>query len=164
VQKIVTYTTRPPRPNEEHGKDYHFVSQEEFQELIKQGAFLEHKEVFGNQYGTPLPLIEQALREGKFAVLKIDVQGAMEAMKLRPDALTIFLLPPTQEELERRICSRATDSPASIQRRLAHSKWELQQAPKYQYQIVNREIEGVVKELDQILGGSRRRAKGQGIK
>src|SRR5689334_15018289 len=101
VQRVVAYTTRAPRAGEQNGVDYHFVSRARFDELVEANAFLEHKIVHGNYYATPLADMEAMLNAGKIAVLKIDVQGAMEAMRLRPDALSIFLLPPNVEDLEK---------------------------------------------------------------
>src|SRR4051812_46910447 len=89
VHKVVAYTTRAPRPGEVDAVDYHFITPQRFQDLIEEGAFLEHKHVHGNYYATPLSDMEAMLMEGKIAVLKIDVQGAMEAMKLRPEAMSI---------------------------------------------------------------------------
>ena len=151
VQKVVSYTTRPKRVGEIDGVDYYFVTHEKFQEFLHQGAFLEHKEVYGNFYATPLHEMEQLLEKGQIAVLKIDVQGALEAITLRPDALTIFLLPPSFEELESRIRNRATDSEKEIEKRLSKTSWELSQASTYQYQVVNDTIDQAVSRLETIL-------------
>ena len=101
VERIVARTTRAPREYEVDGIDYVFLSTEKFLELADQGFFLEHKNVFDNYYGTPLGDMERVLNEGRIAVLKIDVQGALSVMPLRPDAITVFILPPSEEELER---------------------------------------------------------------
>jgi len=151
VQRVVAYTTRQPRNGEVDGVDYHFVSRSRFDELIEEGAFLEHKLVHGNCYATPLADMEGMLLAGKIAVLKIDVQGAMEAMRLRPDAVSIFLLPPTEEDLERRIRGRATDSEEVIERRLSDARYELSLADRYASRVVNDDIERVVRELNDLV-------------
>lgn len=148
VVRVVAYTTRAMRPGEIDGIDYHFVTQDEFQARVDRGAFLEHKEVHGNLYATPLEDMERLLAEGKIAVLKIDVQGALTAMELRPDAKSIFLLPPSTEELEARIRGRATDDEATIQKRLENAREELAVADRYQHRVVNRDIDQAVTELE----------------
>lgn len=151
VQRVVAYTTRPMRPGEREGIDYNFVSLERFRDLIAGGAFLEFKEVFGNLYGTPLLDMEEMLGAGKIAVLKIDVQGALTAMKLRPDAVTVFIMPPSLEELDRRIRGRGTDSPEVIERRLRAARDEIALAPEYQHQLVNRDVTELVEQLDALV-------------
>jgi guanylate kinase len=151
VQRVVAYTTRRIRPLETNSVDYNFVSVEKFRELVAAGAFLEHKEVFGNLYATPLHDMEAMLEAGKIAVLKIDVQGAMTAMQLRPDAITIFIMPPSFEELERRIRSRATDSPEVIERRLRVARDEIALASEYQHVLINRDVEVLVDQLVRIV-------------
>jgi guanylate kinase len=151
VQRVVAYTTRPPRHGEQNGVDYNFVTRKRFDDLIAENAFLEHKEVYGNGYATPLADMEAMLIAGKVAVLKIDVQGAMEVMKLRSDALSIFLLPPTTEDLESRIRRRATDTEEEIERRLKDARYELSCAEKYTARVVNDDIERVVRELNDLV-------------
>jgi len=148
VQRVVAYTTRPMRTGEMDGVDYKFVTGEKFRDLISGGAFLEFKEVFGNLYGTPLLEMEEMLGAGRIAVLKIDVQGALTAMKLRPDALTIFIMPPSFEELERRIRSRGTDPAEVIERRLQTARDEMALAPEYQHVLVNRDVVETVETLE----------------
>jgi guanylate kinase len=151
VQRVVAHTTRPMRTGERDGVDYNFVSVEKFRELAEAGAFLEHKEVFGNLYATPLHDMEAMLGAGKVAVLKIDVQGALTAMKLRPDAITVFVMPPSLEELERRIRARATDSPEVIERRLRTARDEIALASEYQHVLVNQDIGVVVDQLARLV-------------
>ena len=151
VQRVVAYTTRQPRNGEVDGTDYHFVSKARFDELVEDGAFLEHKLVHGNCYATPLADMEAMLMAGKIAVLKIDVQGAMEAMRLRPDAISVFLLPPTNQDLERRIRGRGTDSEEVIERRLSDARYELSLADRYTARVVNDDIERVVRELNDLV-------------
>lgn len=151
IVRVVTYTSRNPRSGEVNGVDYNFVTRERFRELAAAGFFLEWKEVHGNLYATPLADMEDILRSGQVAVLKIDVQGAIDAMALRPDALSIMLLPPSWEELERRLRDRNTDSEEVVVRRLANAQHELALAPHYQYQVVNENLEHTVDQLQKIL-------------
>ncbi|MBC8063942.1 MAG: guanylate kinase [Chlorobia bacterium] len=151
VQRVVAYTTRSPRDGETDGRDYHFVTVDEFKALAAEGAFLEHKEVHGNYYATPLRDMEAMLDEGRIAVLKIDVQGALTAMALRPDALTAILLPPSWDVLEQRIRGRGTEDAASINKRLANARAEMEFADRYQHQIVNDDLETVVARLEAVV-------------
>lgn len=151
ICRVVAYTTRQPREGESEGVDYHFVAVERFHELATDGAFLEHKEVHGNFYATPLRDMEQMLEEGKHAILKIDVQGALTAMSLRPDAITIFLVPPSWDELERRIRGRGTDDAATIEKRLRNATEEMELADRYQHQVTNDDIDRVIAELERII-------------
>jgi guanylate kinase len=151
VERVVAYTTRPIRATEQDGIDYRFVPLERFHELIGLGAFLEHKEVFGNLYGTPLHDMEQMLATDKVAVLKIDVQGALTAMKLRPGALSVFIMPQSAAELERRIRSRATDPPEVIERRLRVAQDEMAMSPEYQHVLVNRDVNETVNRLQALV-------------
>jgi guanylate kinase len=151
VHKVVSYTTRAPRTGEVDGVDYNFVDVPKFHEMARHGAFLEHKEVHGNYYATPMKDMDRMLKEGKTAVLKIDVQGAMTAMALRSSAITVFLLPPSWQELERRIRGRATDSESEIMRRLENAKFEMRCAERYQHCIVNDDLNRVVAQLEAII-------------
>jgi guanylate kinase len=151
VQRVVAYTTRSPRPGEEHGRDYNFSSVPEFLAKAEHGEFLEFKEVHNNWYATPLTDMEGLLQSGKIAILKIDVQGALHAMQLRPDAVSVFILPPSMEELESRIRGRGTDDEAVIQKRLQNAAEELATASKYQHRIVNVDVEMTVAMLERIV-------------
>jgi guanylate kinase len=151
VSRVVAYTTRSPRPGEVHGVDYHFVETWRFQEHVLAGDFLEYKEVHGNYYATPLRDLEAMLAAGSIAVLKIDVQGALTVMPLRPDAESIFLLPPDERELERRIRDRGTEGEDAIQRRLENARAEIALADKYRYRIINESVERVVQQLRDIV-------------
>lgn len=152
VERVVARTTRQPREGEVDGVDYVFLTPEQFLALAEDGFFLEYKEVFGNYYGTPLRTMEEILSDGRVAVLKIDVQGALSVMPLRPDAKTIFLLPPDEEELERRIRGRQKDSEETIAKRLAKAKDEIAQSGHYEHRIVNQIVEETVKKLQEITG------------
>lgn len=147
VKRVVAYTTRDPRPGERDGVDYHFVSVARFEEMVEAGAFLEAKNVHGNWYATPLADMEAMLADGLVVVLKIDVQGAMVAMERMPWAMTIMLLPPSSEELERRIGGRGTDSPEAVARRLRNALEEIRQGSKYQHKVVNRDVDRTVDEI-----------------
>jgi guanylate kinase len=151
VRRVVAYTTRSPRTGEINGVDYNFVDVQTFLEKAENGDFLEFKEVHGNHYATPLKDMEAMLADGLIAVLKIDVQGAMTAMDLRPDAISIFILPPTWEELERRIRSRALDTEDQIATRLLNAREELEMAGKYRYCVVNEDIPQAIAELETII-------------
>ncbi len=147
VERVIARTTRPKRENEIDGVDYAFITEGEFLRLASDGFFLEYKNVFGNYYGTPLVDMEQILKEGRTAVLKIDVQGALTVMSLRPDAITVFILPPSNEELERRIVGRNTDAPDVIAKRLSTAHDEMALANHYQHQIINESVDAVVGQL-----------------
>ncbi|MBL8087381.1 MAG: guanylate kinase [Chthonomonas sp.] len=151
IQRVISYTTRSKREGEIEGLDYHFVTRERFQEMAAEGAFLEYKEVYGNLYATPLHDMNAMIEAGACAVLKIDVAGALDAMELRPDALTIFVMPPSIEELDRRIRGRGSDSPEQIERRLAAAHAEIEHAPRYQHRVVNDDLDRVIQELESIV-------------
>lgn len=152
----VSATTRPRRPGEIDGIDYHFLSREEFEELRQQGGFLEAFEVFGlgHWYGTLLREVTPGLEQGKWVLLEIDVHGAMAVMERFPDAITIFLLPPSMEELERRLRGRRTETEEVIQRRLEEARAELALAHRYGHQVVCNDPQRTVQEICDILATS----------
>jgi len=150
VERVIAYTTREPRKGEVNGVDYWFVSRPEFVRMAEAGEFLEYKEVVGNFYATPVRHADRLLLQGRIAVLKIDVQGALEVMKKRPSSLTVFLLPPTKEALRERLEGRGTDTAEVIAKRIAVAEQELAQAPHYQHQIVNRDVSEVVTQLEEL--------------
>ncbi|RYG24626.1 guanylate kinase [bacterium] len=152
VTRVIAYTTRAPRAGEKDGVDYHFVSVDQFLECANAGEFLEAKEVHGHHYATPLKDMNALLEAGKVAVLKIDVQGALTAMALRPDATSVFLLPPDGHELARRLRDRGTDDEDTIARRLENAKAELALAERYQHRIVNDSVDAVVEKLVSLTG------------
>lgn len=152
LEMSVSVTTRPPRTGEIDGKDYHFVARKEFEQMRQQGEFLECMEVFGRDwYGTPAKRVDQALQEGKWLILEIDVQGALRVMEKRPDTLSFFVHPGTREELERRLRSRGTDDEAAIRRRLEVADEELTALSYYNHEIINRQVEQAVEEMCQLL-------------
>ncbi len=133
----VSYTTRPPRPGEEDGVDYHFVSREGFQARLGQGEFLESAEVYGNYYGTSQVRIEAEVHAGRDLLLEIDWQGAAQVRRLFPQAVGIFILPPSIQELERRLRERGQDSKEVVTRRLAAAREDIGHALEYDYLVVN---------------------------
>ena len=151
VKRVVTYTTRAPRDGEKNGVDYNFVSPAKFAELEGLGRFWESKNVHGHMYASPKADTEQLLEQGRVAILKIDVQGALEVMQLCPEALTVFIMPPSDAELERRIRGRATEDEDTINQRLETAKKEIECAGLYQHRIVNDDLAKTVQELQEIV-------------
>ena len=137
----VSVTTRKPRLGEIEGVDYFFVNLQKFQEMIENNELLEYAQVFDNFYGTPRAYVEELLNSGRDVLLEIDVQGALQIKKLMPDALLIFIAPPSMKELEKRLRGRATDEPDVILRRLMDAAGELSQQKKYDYVLVNDDVE-----------------------
>jgi guanylate kinase len=137
----VSYTTRPPRGKEKSGRNYHFISREEFEERIQKGEFLEYAQVFGNYYGTHCGELEAAAAEGQDLILDIDVQGAAQLKSRLPEAVTIFVLAPSRQILEKRLRARGEDEDSVIERRLRDAAREIQGYCAYDYIVVNQEIE-----------------------
>ena len=151
VQYSISATSRPMRPGEVDGKSYYFVTRAQFETMIENGELLEHAEYVGNRYGTPRGYVESRLLEGKSVVLDIEVQGAAQVQRNCPDAVTVFILPPSGEELERRLRHRNTDSDEKIRERLLQAKRECAEAGKYGYIVVNDDPDTAAKELDAII-------------
>lgn len=151
VQRVVAYTTRAPREGERDDIDYHFVTKDSFLEMADAGQFLEWKEVHGNYYGTPLHDLEHMVNKGLIAILKIDVQGALTAMQKLPNALTVFLMPPSEKELENRLEERGTDSEKQREVRLENARWEISQSDKYQHIVVNDDVRRAAGEIEEIV-------------
>jgi guanylate kinase len=148
----VTYTTRPMRLGESEGHPYHFVSRERFRELLDQGFFVESAEVHGNLYGTPLHQLEEAWAAGKVVIMDVDVQGAQTFRKKFPHSVGIFILPPSLEELKRRIVKRAGGRmPEDLDLRLENAHKELQHAQEFEHQIVNDEFESSYRQFKKIV-------------
>ena len=143
----VSYTTRAPRPNEVEGRDYHFVTQSRFAEMVACNEFLEHAQVFDNFYGTALSAVQSALREGQLVLLEIDWQGARQVRARLPAARSIFILPPTRRALEERLRARSTDSEAVIQRRLRDAAHDLAHWTEFDYVVINDQFEQALKDL-----------------
>jgi guanylate kinase len=144
IRTSISVTTRQPRPREVDGVDYHFITPEEYQRLVADDALLEHAEVHGHGYGTPADWVEAQLAAGTDVVLEIDVQGAERIRALRPATVLVFIAPPSMEELERRLRGRATEDEATIQRRLANARGEMAAIPRYDYVIVNDNLDEAV--------------------
>ena len=151
VRFSVSATTRAPREGEIDGKDYFFKTREEFLEMIRADAFLEHAEYVGNNYGTPAAPVDSNLKSGFTVLLDIEVQGASQVMEKRADAVSVFLCPPSLEELERRLRGRGTDSEEKIRDRLMAAHREYAQVHKYDYIVINDDAETAVRELDAII-------------
>jgi guanylate kinase len=146
-------TTRPPRPREKDGVSYHFVSVDEFRRRIASGGFLEYAEVFGNYYGTPKEPVLRTLEEGRDVLLEIDVQGALQVKDNCPESLLVFILPPSMEELRRRIEGRGSESAEQIAGRLAEAAREIGRIGAYDYAVVNDDVGRAIREVRRILAG-----------
>ena len=162
IQFSVSYTTRRPRPNEIPGRDYHFVSPERFQEMIDQKEFLEHAQVFDNCYGTGVRAVQEALSNGEQLLLEIDWQGARQVRSRIPEAVSIFILPPSRTALEQRLKGRSTDSDEVIQRRLRDAAEDLGHWREFDYVVINDRFEQAIEDLQAIVedrGGHLRAAR-----
>jgi guanylate kinase len=162
IQFSVSYTTRHPRPNEIPGRDYHFVSQERFREMIANHEFLEHAQVFDNCYGTGVRAVQEALSNGEQLLLEIDWQGARQVRDRIPEAVSIFILPPSRAALEQRLRGRSTDSDAVIQRRLRDASEDLGHWREFDYVVINDQFEQAIEDLQAIVanrGGHLRSAR-----
>lgn len=147
----ISMTTREPRMNEIDGVDYFFVTREEFDQNIKQDNLIEYSEFVGNYYGTPKSYVERLLNEGKNVLLEIEVNGAQQVVKKMPFAITIFLMPPSLEELERRIRGRRTESEDIVQERLAKAAREMKLQNKYKHVVFNDDLETASLEIAKII-------------
>lgn len=155
IRVSVSHTTRAPREGEEHGCHYYFVSREEFVELIGQGAFLEHAEVFGNFYGTGIESVRHMSEAGYDVILEIDVQGAAQVRRALPEAVGIFILPPSLAVLAERLRGRGTDSAEVIERRLGLAAEEIQEALSFDYAVINHDLDQAEAELLAIVRAQR---------
>jgi len=155
----VSYTTRKPRNGEINGRDYWFVDRETFEKMIEEGNFLEWAEVYGHLYGTSKSQVIKALSEGKDVLLDIDTQGALNVKKNFPEAVLIFILPPSLRELKRRLESRGTDDEETIKKRLKIAREEIRRAPLYDYVVVNDVLEIAFDNLRSIIKAEKCRAE-----
>ncbi len=151
----VSHTTRPMRPKDRDGVDYHFVENEAFHQMIADADFLEHAEVFGNYYGTSHKTVEATLNSGNDVLLEIDWQGADQVRRLIPEACSIFIMPPSREILEERLRGRASDSEEVIQRRIAEAVSDMQHFSNYDYLVINDDFDKAVEELCAIVIANR---------
>ena len=147
----ISMTSRSPRGQEENGKEYFFVTREEFEENISKNNFLEYAEYNGNYYGTPKHKIEEYLNKGIDVILIIEIQGALQIKELIPEALFIFIMPPSMEELKKRLIARGTDSPDKIISRFKTAYQEINEVTKYNYVVVNDDLENAVDKVSAIL-------------
>ena len=154
----VSATSRAPREGEQDGREYYFRTRAEFEAMIAEGAFLEYADVYGNYYGTPLAPIEARRSAGEDILLEIDTQGALNVMERCPDGTFIFLLPPSLEELRRRITGRGTESEESLARRLAAARDEIRLGRRYRYAVLNDTVEDATAQIQTILAAERLRA------
>ncbi len=153
----VSVTTRAPRPGEEDGVDYFFITEERYQELAAQDAFLEHATVHGNSYGTLKSQIIEKMSKGLNVVLDIDTQGAKQVMAQWPECVSIFLLPPSFQKLRERLYGRNTDDPKDIERRLNNARGEIAQVQMYQYAVVNDDLELAFEQVSAIIAAEKQR-------
>ena len=153
VAESVSCTTRAPREGEKHGREYFFLTKEEFEKRIREDDFLEYDEHFGNFYGTPKSFVREALKT-RSVILEIDVVGALNAKKAFPECVLVMIVPPSVEELKRRLLGRGSETEAEVETRLSRLEYELSQKDKYDYVIVNDDLESAIGALSDILDGN----------
>lgn len=158
---IVTNTTRTQRPGEQQDKDYHFTSVEDFQKMLAEDELLEWANVYGNYYGVPKGPVRKALSKGADCIVKVDVQGAANIKKIVPEAVFIFLMPPSMEELTKRLTNRLTETPEALKRRLKAANAEIEKLSDFDYSVVNRQgrIDLAVKDIKTIIKAEKLRTK-----
>lgn len=147
----VSATTRAPRPGEIDGVHYHFVTNERYDELVAENAFVEYANVHGNRYGTLRSEVYERLERGENVVLDIDVQGALNVIASEKEKVSIFILPPSMQELRSRLTGRGTETEEAIERRLHNAVWEISQKDKYQYKVINDDLESCLHTLQAII-------------
>ncbi len=150
----VSHTTRPMRPGEQDGVNYHFVDQRQFKAMLAQQAFLEHAEVFGNYYGTSRAWVEQTLADGKSVILEIDWQGGLQVAELMPDAISIFILPPSREALRERLTTRGQDEDSVIEQRMSEAVNEMSHYHQADYIIINDDFAEALSELKLVINAA----------
>ncbi|HET6566184.1 MAG TPA: guanylate kinase [Xanthomonadales bacterium] len=160
----VSHTTRPPRPGEVDGQHYYFVSEQEFSRLVAENAFLEHAQVYDHRYGTGREQVQRQLDQGFDVMLDIDWQGAAQIRRSFPDCRSIFILPPSLEELHRRLSLRGQDSAEVIERRMQKARSELSHAHEFDYMIVNDDFDAALHDLHAIIRSGSHRRPGQGLR
>lgn len=158
ISLSVSHTTRPPRPGEMYGRHYYFVERGAFEQQIADGIFLEHAEVHGNLYGTSRMTVEGLLAQGRDVLLEIDWQGAEQIRRSKPDCVSVFILPPSRAELERRLRGRGSDAPDVIERRLHNSRGEIAHAHEFDYILVNDVFDRALADLQAIVRAVRLRS------
>ncbi|TAL88145.1 MAG: guanylate kinase [Rhodanobacter sp.] len=158
ISLSVSHTTRAPRAGEQYGRHYYFVDRAEFERELAQGVFLEHAEVHGNLYGTSRATVQELLAQGRDVLLEIDWQGAEQIRRSKPDCVSVFILPPSRAELERRLRGRGSDSAEVIERRLRNSRGEIAHAREFDYILVNDVLEQALADLQAIVRAVRLRS------
>jgi len=161
VKLSISFTTRAPRPGEENGVHYHFVSMDEFMAMLNRGDFLESAEVYGNRYGTSQRWIEAQLKSGTDILLEIDWQGAAQVRKLMPQAICIFILPPSVPALRERLSGRGQDAPDVIDRRVAAAREDMSHVGEFDYVIINDDFATASRDLQAVVRAQRLRIEGQ---
>ena len=151
----ISMTTRPPRPGEQHGVDYYFVSKAEFESRIAQNSFLEWAQYVDDYYGTPKEPVEEALGKGQDVLLEIEVQGALQVKQTMPEAILVFIIPPSLSELRRRLLVRGTDSLTKIRKRLERAVEEIRMADRFKYVLVNDQLDKAVSDFAAIIQAER---------
>ncbi|MBD0268126.1 MAG: guanylate kinase [Cyanobacteria bacterium Co-bin8] len=151
LQLSVSATTRSPRPGEVHGQHYYFISRDEFRQMVDQGQLLEWAEFAGNFYGTPRQPVSNLIQAGHWVILEIELEGARQVRSSFPEALQLFVLPPSLSELEQRIRQRGQDAEDSIQKRLQRAQTEIEAATEFDIQIINDDFQAALSQLEQIL-------------
>lgn len=151
----VSATTRAPREGEVHGVNYFFITKEEFQSRIKNNAMLEYAQYCGNYYGTPRDYVQQSIENGKNIILEIEVQGALNVKSTMPEAVTVFVMPPSMIELEKRLRGRGTEEEEVIQQRLKTAVEEMRQSPKYDYIVINHTVNQCVNDIKTIINSEK---------
>lgn len=158
ARSSTSVTTRPPRPGERDGVDYHFVDEERFDELVGSGDLLEWADYAGHRYGTPARPVAEAVAGGAVVILEIEVDGALQVREQRPDALLIFLEPPDRDELARRLRDRGTEDEQTVRRRLDVARTELAHKDRFDAQVVNDDLEQAVADVERLIRRGRRRS------
>ncbi|MBT4512842.1 MAG: guanylate kinase [Chloroflexi bacterium] len=155
----VTATSRPKRPGEIDGVDYHFINKPAFEKMMENGEFLEWANVYGNLYGVPKRTVREAMAEGKDAIVKVDIQGAATIKNIMPEAITIFIAPPSLEELQRRLVKRKTESGTDLELRLETAQKEMESIPLFDYVVVshNNAIDQAIADIEAIIVAGKRR-------
>jgi guanylate kinase len=158
ISLSVSHTTRPPRPGEQYGRHYYFTERAQFEREVAEGIFLEHAEVHGNLYGTSRTTVQGLLAQGRDVLLEIDWQGAAQIRAGMPDCVSVFILPPSRAELERRLRGRGSDAPEVIERRLHNSRGEIAHAHEFDFIIVNDRFDDALADLQAIVRAVRLRS------
>jgi len=162
--RCISYTTRPPRDTEREGVDYFFTSPERFHQMVMDGDFLEHAQVFGqHSYGTPRHFVAENFASGRSVIKDVDVQGAIQIRRSFPSAVQVFVVPPSRDEIERRLRARGTESEEQIRRRMAEAQIELMQWAEYDYLVYNDALEIAVRDLSAVVRAEQMKAPGRGV-